>query len=479
MTRRTLFGGIGGSVAALGAAGCGALPGGSGEPGGLPAQERVQLRFLLPSGSIDESNNKMTPLWNAKNPNIGIEWAYTDNVPQSTVTHAASGDLEDLLAQWMGTQAPQVWLTTGVTVALDGYVKSFRVNPRDWYKAVWEAAFVDGKQFSLPWQGQVFGIALYYNKNVFDEVGLKYPDLNWTLDDLVNAADKLKIVQGSEVKRWGMGSGEEGGTTSLTGERLPSHMRNFGAEMLSPDLKRFTWGDGPEFLRGLTWYSDMMIRRPGMLYSRGSYKGGPSGDPSIEPSAQYAARLLEGRIAMGIRGWMGGTGRFAGFIKDNPSARYGMTFSPKGPTGRRGGWVTSAAASVSKMSKYPDQAFKFLVDFAGHDWSISRGLQQTGSTTLNGRPDVYRDPQLVQEPYFPKDVADVKAKAMEFTEKDEDCSYIRGVMPNFLNAELWDAETKTIGKIITGEAPASQAMVTEMRQLVDVVMQKPRALTGK
>ena len=479
-TRRALLGGLAGGVTALGAVACGAPSGSAGGTSSAPAQEKITLRFLVPSASIDESNNKMTPVWTSRNPNVAVEWQYADNVPQTVVTHAASGDLEDLLAQWMGTQAPQVWLTSGLTVPLDGYVKSQRINPKDWYKAIWEAAFVDGKQFSMPWQGQVFGIALYFNKNVFDEVGLKYPDLNWTLDDLVTAADKLKIVQGSDVKRWGMGSGEEGGTTSLIGERLPSHMRTFNAEMLSPDLKRFTWGDGPEFLRALTWYTDMMQRRPGLLYSRGGYKTDPAkGDPTIEPSAEYAARLLEGRIAMGIRGWMGGTGRFANYIRNTPSARYGMSFSPKGPSGRRGGWVTSAAASISKASKHPDQAFTFLTAFSGHEWSIARGLQQTGSTTLNGRPDVYHDPQLVQEPFFPKDVADMKARAMDFTEKDEDCSYGRGVMPNFYNTELWEAESQTIGKIISGEAPASQDMVTQLRQLVDVIMQKPRALTPK
>jgi hypothetical protein len=85
----------------------------------------------------------------------------------------------------------------------------------------------------------------------------------------------------------------------------------------------------------------------------------------------------------------------------------------------------------------------------------------------------------VQEPFFPEDVADMKARAMDFTEKDEDCSYGRGVMPNFYNTELWEAESQTIGKIISGEAPASQDMVTQLRQLVDVIMQKPRALTPK
>jgi hypothetical protein len=52
-------------------------------------------------------------------------------------------------------------------------------------------------------------------------------------------------------------------------------------------------------------------------------------------------------------------------------------------------------------------------------------------------------------------------------------------MPNFLNTELWEAEAQTIGKILTGEAPASQAMMAELRQLVEVIMQKPRPLTAR
>jgi ABC-type glycerol-3-phosphate transport system substrate-binding protein len=477
-TRRSMLGVLG--ALAAGAAGlpalaCGALPGTSTPPGGAATKEHVQLQFLAPAGSIDESNNQMTPAWSQKNPNIGIDWTYTGNGPQDVIAHASAGQLEDMVAWWMGGQNPQSFFAWGFTTALDSYVKSHRVNSKDWYTAVWNAHFLDGKQFSLPWQGQVFGIALYYNKNVFDEVGIKYPDLTWTLDDQVNAAEKLKIVQGGEVVRWGMVGGEESATTTLSGERMPSHARQFNAEMFSADQKQFTWGIGPEFLQCLTWYTGMMQKQQGVLYSRGSFKADPTkGDPAIEPQSQYGARLLSGKAAMAIRGWMGGTGSYAAYIRDNPQARYGMSFTPKGPTGRRGGWVTSAASSISKQSKHPDEAFLFLMDFAGHDWSIARGLQKTGSTTLNGRPDVYHDPQLVQEPFFPKDVIDVKAQAMDFTEKDEDCSYTRGVAWNFRDADIWDAENKTIFKIATGELQGTQDMVTQLRQLVDPIMQQPR-----
>jgi ABC-type glycerol-3-phosphate transport system substrate-binding protein len=472
ITRRRVIGGLTGSMLALPAA-CG--PVGGGGTGSTPAKERITLQFLAPAGSIDEANTRMMPVWNEKNPTIGIQWAYTPNGPQDVIAHGAAGDLEDMVAWWMGGQNPQSFFAWGFTAPLDAYVRGHKVNPKDWYSGVWQGHFLDGKQFSLPWQGQVFGLALYFNKNVFDEAGIKYPDLNTSMDELVNMAEKLKIVQGSEVLRWGMVGGEESATTSLNGERMPSHARQFNAEMFSADQKQFTWGVGPEFLACLNWYTEMMQKRVGVYYSRGSFKADPQmGDPTIEPQSQYGARLLSGKAAMAVRGWMGGTGAYAGYIKNNPQARYGMTFTPKGPTGRRGGWITSAASSLSKTSKHPDQAFSFLVDFSGHDWSIARGLQQTGSTTLNGRPDVYHDPQLVQEPFFPKDVITMKAAAMDYTEKGEDCSYSRGVAWNFQDAKIWDAERQTIYKIATGELPGSQNMVTQLRGLVDPVMQLPR-----
>ncbi len=54
----------------------------------------------------------------------------------------------------------------------------------------------DGKQFAVP--KDIDTIALWYNKKMFDEAGLKYPDESWTWDDFKNACAKLTKSDGSQ-----------------------------------------------------------------------------------------------------------------------------------------------------------------------------------------------------------------------------------------------------------------------------------------
>ncbi|MGH2371502.1 MAG: ABC transporter substrate-binding protein, partial [Chloroflexota bacterium] len=339
------------------AAACGAVPPSAREQpaGAAPQKEKVQLRFIMPGTSWKEALESTLPAWHQQNPHIQVDWVsgkwpFIDTV----VTHAVGGDLEDVVYYWFGEQAPQVWFSSGFIVPLDGYVKTAKLNPKDWYRGQWEMQFLDGKQFGVPAAGQVHGITLYYNKNVFDEVGVKHPTPDWTLDDLVAAAEQLKVVEGREVKRWGADA-----VNQLYHEILSAYARNFNAEMFSPDQKRFTWGQGPEFLRFLEWYTGVMQRRTGVVYSQG-------GDPGGQGTEGYTG-LLKGKVAMIFKGWLGATGGMAKFLRDNPGVSYGATLTPKGPTGRRGGFQTSGGLFISRFSKHPDEAFKVVEFLAGRE----------------------------------------------------------------------------------------------------------------
>lgn len=48
---------------------------------------------------------------------------------------------------------------------------------------------IDGKQYAIPKDYGIFG--LWYNKDIFDEKGVAYPDDTWTWDTLKEAAEKL------------------------------------------------------------------------------------------------------------------------------------------------------------------------------------------------------------------------------------------------------------------------------------------------
>lgn len=54
----------------------------------------------------------------------------------------------------------------------------------------------EDKQFAIP--KDIDTIALWYNKTMFDEAGMEYPNENWTWDDFRNACEKLTKEDGSQ-----------------------------------------------------------------------------------------------------------------------------------------------------------------------------------------------------------------------------------------------------------------------------------------
>ena len=80
----------------------------------------------------------------------------------------------------------------GALLDLDPYVtedKEFEIE--DFYPSLVELCRYDGKLYSLPRYTSVY--VLFYNKDLFDGAGLKYPDDTWTWDDYLAAAKKLTV----------------------------------------------------------------------------------------------------------------------------------------------------------------------------------------------------------------------------------------------------------------------------------------------
>src|SRR6266545_6336439 len=70
---------------------------------------------------------------------------------------------------------------------------------------------IKGKHYGLP-QLTTFGTLLFYNKNLFDEAGLKYPtvdweDKTWNFDKLLEYAQKLTKRAGQSDAQYGLSFG--------------------------------------------------------------------------------------------------------------------------------------------------------------------------------------------------------------------------------------------------------------------------------
>lgn len=77
----------------------------------------------------------------------------------------------------------------GGIIPLDDYLENSDIKTDDFIDAVAQLSEGLGGTYGLPWC--VATEILYYNKDMFDEVGIEYPDNDWAYEDFKKAVEKL------------------------------------------------------------------------------------------------------------------------------------------------------------------------------------------------------------------------------------------------------------------------------------------------
>lgn len=108
---------------------------------------------------------------------------------------ASGGDMPDVF--WMHSSNSQMYMNNDTLLKLDEYIaNSDVIDMANYMPEVTELYTWDESYYAIPKDYDT--IALYYNKTMFDEAGLSYPDATWTWDDLYDAAVKLTKEDGSQ-----------------------------------------------------------------------------------------------------------------------------------------------------------------------------------------------------------------------------------------------------------------------------------------
>jgi multiple sugar transport system substrate-binding protein len=115
------------------------------------------------------------------------------------------------------------WAQQGHLLDLRPYVAAdlAATTIADWDAAQYRAFFlVDGRQYGLPkYHGTV---ALYYNKDRFDQAALAYPTSAWTYDDYRAAMRQLSSDQADGVRDfWGS-------MVDIAWDRIQMHVNSWG-----------------------------------------------------------------------------------------------------------------------------------------------------------------------------------------------------------------------------------------------------------
>jgi multiple sugar transport system substrate-binding protein len=232
-------------------------------------------------------------------------------VPTWTPRFAADGALENL----------EPWIER------DGY------DLDDYWPDLMESARYEGEVYGLPRDISIE--VLYYNKDIFDEVGVEYPNENWTWDDFLAAAEELTIVEDTgRVERYALGM--EGGKYQLwmgqNGAQIIDDVHN-PSECLM---------DTPEAIEAIEFFAYMMNNNLAMRSASLNQAGGD------------AAVFANGQVAMIIQN----ASRVSAF--NEAGLNYDVSVVPIPEGGQRSGTAVGAAWFMTSASQHKDEAWTFL-----------------------------------------------------------------------------------------------------------------------
>lgn len=170
-------------------------------------EEPVTITFGF-WGDQPEAEMKMAlaEAYMEQHPNVTIEMEYTDGASYLTKmqTWMTSNTVPDVFGlandHFFQYKGNEVFEDLTPYIEADGLAE-------DWDMEAAAATFgVDGKICSAPFITKTFAMA--YNKDLFDQAGLEYPTDDWTVDEMLAAAEAITALSTDDQKvyglRWGV-----------------------------------------------------------------------------------------------------------------------------------------------------------------------------------------------------------------------------------------------------------------------------------
>ena len=258
------------------------------------------------------------------NPNISVKLLVIPNDADSAMsTRASQGELPAIM-QMQSYARVQEYASKGYLVDLSGTEVISKV-----VDSSLPAVTYDGKAYALPMD--FAGIGIIYNKDIFDEKHLSYPDKNTTFEEFLTLARKTTDL--------------DKGIFGISFEEDPlfylPYLMSEGGGLLSDD-GRVEILDTEESRRGIKFYADL----------RNKYHTAPKQSESA--SATMAQMFLQGKLAMLLSGrWL--------VPKFRESADFDWDVAPF-PKGTKGSIVPLDASgwAISKDSKHKAEAARLI-----------------------------------------------------------------------------------------------------------------------
>ena len=337
--------------------------GASGEPAkstkDYKSDKEVTLRYAIWGATQQEVSKELADAFHEKYPNITVEVEYT---PQNTGEYWTK-----LESSCTGGSAPDVFWMNGVHA--DTYIEGGMMLPltdliEDSELIDWKEDFPETLTAQYERDGEIYAvpkdfdtIAVWYNKQIFDEAGVEYPSDDWTWEEMVETARKLTNKE----------KGIYGITAEMNGQQnyYPTISAN-GGYILAEDKKSCGY-DEENTIKGINCWTELM--EEGL-------------SPSLQQLTDTPSKTLfeSGKLAM----IWDGSWSTASYMKNEQLRDIVGVAELPSFDGKKGNCINGLGIGVYSKSKNLDEA-RLFVEWLGS--KEAQEIQGKSGTVISARQD--------------------------------------------------------------------------------------------
>lgn len=296
------------------------------------------------------------------NPDISVEMQQTPPAEYWTKlqTAVSAGGGPDIIS--MNGPNYQLYASNGMLAPLDEYISKDHVDLSPFSQGLRDVYKYKNAYYAMPFNFSTIG--LWYNKQLFDDAGVKYPDENWTWDDLKAAAQKL-----TNKSKGVYGIPATSDPAYMPQEEYYNTIYQAGGYIISPDGTKSGFDD-PKTIEGLKFWTDLQAMGVSPSYQQML---------DTNPSAMF----ISGKVAM----FYGGPWRAPQWAKANLS-HVDVTQLPKGTSQSRT-CIHGTAFAINAHSKHKDEAWEVIKSFTSKDGEEAWGATGILIPAYQGTQDVW------------------------------------------------------------------------------------------
>lgn len=295
--------------------------------------KKVSLNFYYWDENQKPGMDKIVEEFQKANANITINstiipWAQYWTKLQTSLP---SGNGPDIF--WLNADHATEYYPAGLILDIQDKIDRDKVDLSVYPDGLKKLYTSNGKLFGIPKDYDTIG--LFYNKELFDKAGVKYPDDTWTWDNAQDVAQKLTVKGGDgSIQQYGFGIYSSGQTGTF------NFIIQNGGKVFNDDRTQATL-NSPENNEAIQFLADLMFK----------YKVSPTAAEQKETSLD---KLFEsGKLAMLTDGsWM--VPPYSQALGDK------VNVAPLPKKKQQGNVLHGLSFVISSKTKYPEEAWKFL-----------------------------------------------------------------------------------------------------------------------